>query len=970
MFLTCSTYRAATYTPDQYSSGHASSTTGSTVSVGYAGTIAGLLYEFTAVSASTSASANFTLQQPHALWTGSTLSSSAGSTSMSSFTNEYSSQLVSMTVTETTTTITTQNTTTVESTTRTGSPTSTTITATTTGNVFSNTTKTVTTAADAFVWKSGMTASGSTVAVSLGFQSFAAYTISSSSSTSFGSTSVQTSTTLYTYSFFSSTAGASTSTSGSTSTTTTGSPYFTATSITFPTVTTIAQNVDVTSTKTVATTATIPTVNAGSVTTTTLASTITASTISTVSISANTTTSVTIATPTWWGPFMEIGTLVLCTGNTGTNDLAAFVTQGAAGGAPALWNYTSVTQTTFWPAQPTGAIGPAASATCNSTLAGIFTVTLQTNVTVTVIGSSTYTTTTTASEPATFSTSVQGVPIATVTQGITTFSTFTTTQTELLIHPLNTTTSTTATTLPFAVVTLQISQTTVASSRTTYVATVTVTTLLAGYTTVSDAIGLGGATQKGAVSIITAPNISSTTTTFTCNWINGTSGATAYSNSTTLSTSSSSLSNTRTGSTSSGGGTATFTNSTGSTSGQTTFGVGEGFTVNAFAATYQPFPRPIICTNTGTTAEVFATPAAQVWQPAPPMQGFVPWTATGTTYQSISVPAAIGLIPLLPLTTGSLVSFNSGGDPDTATTWGDWALVAGPVTTATTFTRSTTTSTTNATTTSTTANVTLTINATSLLGRSFSYTASGASSTAAVVVSLPVNCDQAAASVYGSTTYTATTAGVPTSTTLTSTASAVGITFTNALTATFAEIPWYTSTSQITASISALVVVTYQTGTAASATTTYIEITSTTLASTVSYSTLFFGSNTVSRPTLQAMPGVGGYARLTSGSASIFVNGAAVSMIGSGGSTSTFSTAFPNFGLVVISPTLTTTSSKTASLAGAGAYTIVSVPGQVSVITSPAALVETGQNKWTPPSTVATEFWLTPNPLLIPAALA
>ena len=173
---------------------------------------------------------------------------------------------------------------------------------------------------------------------------------------------------------------------------------------------------------------------------------------------------------------MEIGTLVLCTGNTGTNDLAAFVTQGAAGGAPALWNYTSVTQTTLWPAQPTGASGPAARATCNSTLAGIFTVTLQTNVTVTVIGSSTYTTTTTASEPETFSTSVQGVPISTVTQGITTYSTFTTTQTELLIHQLNTTTSTTATTLPFAVVTLQISQTTVPSSRTTYVATVTVTT--------------------------------------------------------------------------------------------------------------------------------------------------------------------------------------------------------------------------------------------------------------------------------------------------------------------------------------------------------------------------------------------------------------------------------------------------------------------------------------------------------------
>ncbi len=970
MFLTCSTYRAASYAPDQYSSGNSSSTTGSTVSVGYAGTLGGLLYESTIVTASTSASANFTVLQPHALSTLETAYNSFGSTSLTSWTNQYESSSFLMTVTQTTTTTVSTASTTQISTTHPGIPTSTTTTATTTQSITSTNTDTTTLKADCWIWASVLFEFGSTIGLVNAFTSFYKYSSSSSYSTAFSSTIIQTSTTKYTYSITTSTAGNSGLTSSSTTSTSTGSPYFTATSITFPTVTTVSKSVTITSTSTAATTATINTVSAGSVTTTTLGSTVTTSGTSTGSISANTTTSITLATPSWFGPFMEIGTLILCTGNTGTKDLAAIATAGAAGVAPALWQYLTVTQTTIWPAQPTGTAGPAATATCNSTLAGAFTVTLQTNTTVTIVGSSSYTTTTTASDIDPFATSVQAVPIPTVTQGITTYSTFTTTQTELLIHQLNTTTSTTATTLPFQVATLQISQTTCPSSRATFVATVTITTLIAGYTTVSDAIGLGGETLKGGISIITAPDISSTTTTFTCNWINGTSGPTAYNNSTVSSTSSSSLVNTRTGSTSSGGGTSSFIASSGSTTGQTTWGVGEGWTVNQFAATYMPFPNPIICTNTGTTANVFATPAAQVWQPAPPMQGFVPWTATGMTYQSISVPAALGVIPLLPLTTGSLVSFNAGGSPDTATTWGDWALVAGPVTTATTFTSSTTTSTTNATTTSTTTNVTLTINATSLLGRSFSYTASAASFTAAVIVSLPVNCDQASASVYGTTTFTTTTAGLPTSTTQTSTASAVGITFTNAITGTFAEVPWYTSTSAITATISALLVITYITGTATSATTTYINITTTTLASTISYSTLFFGSNTVSNPTLQAMPGVGGYARLTSGSASIFVNGAAVSMIGSAGSTSTFSTAFPNFGLIVISPTLTTTSSTTASVAGAGAYTIVSVPGQVSVLTSPAALVQTANNKWVPANTFATEFWLTPNPLLLPAALA
>ena len=156
---------------------------------------------------------------------------------------------------------------------------------------------------------------------------------------------------------------------------------------------------------------------------------------------------------------------------------------------------------------------------------------------------------------------------------------------------------------------------------------------------------------------------------------------------------------------------------------------------------------------------------------------------------------------------------------------------------------------------------------------------------------------------------------------------------------------------------------TFSTGTVTS-TSNYL--TTATVASTVTFSTSWFPPNAASQPTAIAIPGAGGFPKITGAAATIYANGAAVSLFSeSAGSTFMWSTADPNFVQIVVGAGFTTTSSAT-STAGAGTFTAYTIPGEVSIATSPAISISTAQNKFVPGAPFGTSFWPTPGPVLTP----
>jgi hypothetical protein len=121
--------------------------------------------------------------------------------------------------------------------------------------------------------------------------------------------------------------------------------------------------------------------------------------------------------------------------------------------------------------------------------------------------------------------------------------------------------------------------------------------------------------------------------------------------------------------------------------------------------------------------------------------------------------------------------------------------------------------------------------------------------------------------------------------------------------------------------------------------------------------------NTTSGTVFQFFPGAGGTCKFHPGPVTLNVSGAAVSLAGS---STSWSTGTPNFLQVVIGGSFTTSSSATSSLAGAGAYSVYTIPGIASVVTSPAYSISTCRDRFVHALTSATRFWLTPDPFPLP----
>ena len=903
MFITCNTYRQATYSPDQritgfFSSQVSSSTASSSSAVNYNPTIASNTFIgstfFTAQSFTNSLSVvglpfgAVIAQQTSAFFTESTYSSNGG-------------ELVFV------------------------------ATFTTAGNL----TKTVafgvnqpsTRETQLLITQETVLSTNLTGRVSL------------TQATTFGSTwftsSVNTTVTSSTWTF-STSGSSSSSTSSSTTAQTTSSNTsgaVLATSIATTVTSTATAHLSLTSTSSATTTRTIWTVNAGSVTTTTVsvASTV-ITTTSTASSTVTSTASTTTATPSWYGWSSERGTLLLATANFASNDLPAWIEKSNwTSQLPGLWNAGFTTQTTLWPAQPTATVqGTVKSAT--SAIATTTSIAIATATTWTGFSTASYTTTTTATAISVFTdtappASTAPIPLVTITESVTSYSTSTATSTAVFTHSLNTTTSTTSSAASADIVTLIISSTSFASSRGSFLSTITVSTRTAGYTTATSAIG-AGVNPMISSTIITAPQISVTTSTLQITWFYDSSCPTQLS----------------TGGSSTASGTTTLSN--GASFATTVSGHTENFTRNVFAAPY--------------LIQVSPAAAVQAWEAIPTMQGFSPWTSQALTYQNMSAPAIAAVLAVMPFETRTYCAFNANGSPVTSTAAGVWALFVNPVTTSFTAATTATTSTSSGATTTSTTTTALTTFA-SIAFRQFTSSGSNASSTTAVTVNVPSNGDQAGASVYQGETYTTTT-GTGESTTAASSSSAVGVTLSNAVTSTFLESNGYSSTSAITATVTTTQATTLTT--AGTSTAAFSLITTATAASTVTFSTSWFPPNASSQPTAIAVPGIGGFPKITTAAGTINLCGAAVSLFA--GSTFTWSTADPNFCQVIVGANFTTTSSATSSLVGAGSWTIYTIPGQVSLLTSPAPFISTAQNKFVPAETIATEFWNTPAPPITP----
>lgn len=738
-------------------------------------------------------------------------------------------------------------------------------------------------------------------------------------------------------------------------TTTTNNPVI-GTSIASTVTSTTSTTHAFTSTSTASIARSIWTVNsAHAATTTTATASTTVTTITSASFSGATTATTTTATPSWWGWSSERGTLLIATGNPGTADLPAWLEKSNftnASAIPALWNYTFTTQTTLWPSQPSSQV--AGIAAINSNAIGNTTfVSLVTATTFTLFGTSTISFTTTSSTAAApFTDTVDpfyttaGFPISTISLTITSYTTSSSTITGFVTHGFNTTHSTSIQGFTVDIFTLIVGSTTFASTLGTYTTTATVTTLTSGYTTASMATG-NGLVAVSSTTILTAPQISLTTTTMSLSfWYNSNSP-------TVISSSSSSSQSSTTGI----NGVATST-----VSGITLAGFTSNFLYNVFSAPYVMFsPEYSLTSLAAGTLAVYAAPAVTWWAGTPTMQGFSPMSG-GSTYQAIQGPAS-AIAAFMPAATGPVLNFLSAGGANTSTAWGVWQLVAVPNTATIT---SSVTTTGSPSTTATTYTV---------IGNfSFGYAASNASGTTAntILFGNP-SVESDATVIYAITatmTSTVSTAGIPTSVSTTTTSSgstsvSTGFALGSAVTSTFAESFGYLSTSTGIKTISSIGGITYTTGVATSATKSYFFITTLAVTATDFFTTSWNPANTSSVPTQLLAPGVGGYAKISTDGETIYINGAAVSYFA--GSTFTWSTAAPNFMKIVVGGTLTTSSSTTTTAGAlAATFTVYSLPGQGSLLTSPLSWISTHQDKWTPADLTQTGFWQTPAPYSTP----
>ena len=606
---------------------------------------------------------------------------------------------------------------------------------------------------------------------------------------------------------------------------------------------------------------------------------------------------------------------------------------------------STATQTTLWPAQPTAT--SQATSTANTTaIATATSLSLVTKSTFTLFGTSTFTTSSTATARSVFTNSAgipstTPLPIVTISQTVTSYSTTSSTITALFTNSVNTSTTTTSSAAAADTLTVLVTGTTFSSTRGTFLSTITVTTLTSGYTTASMATGSGG-TALTSTTLLTAPQIAATTTTIAITWFYDTSCPTALSTG---------------GSTTTSGST---TLSAGSSYSTGFAGYFENFTQNLFAAPFVQFGHgsSLMMLSAGTST-IYAPAAVQVWAPIPSMQGFSPWTATTATFQSISAPAGVTALALLPFATRSILSTNSTGAAVTSTAAGVWGIWANPLTTTFTTTGNTTIFTTSSTSTITTT-ATSTLIETSVSRLTFTSSASNASSTNSFTVSLGSNGEHSAATISQVETFTTTTGTGGSTTASSSSSGSGGFTLAGSITSTFCESYGYAGTSQVTGTVSTISNATFSTGTTTS-TSNYL--TTATVNSTVTFLTSWFPANSVSNPTAIAVPGIGGHPKITGGAATIYANGAAVSLFA--GSTFTWSTADPNFVQIVVGSSFTTTSS-TTSAAGAGTFTAYTIPGEVSILTSPALSISTAQNRYVPPATFGTSFWPVPAPALTP----
>lgn len=655
------------------------------------------------------------------------------------------------------------------------------------------------------------------------------------------------------------------------------------------------------------------TVHAGAATQTTAASTITRTLATTTNIACPSTTTISALTPVWWGWSSENGTALVATANTNTDDLPAVMLSAA--GEFGLWNFTASAQTTVWPSAPTGVAGSAASV-IGSAITNVTFITMDWSTIYTVFGTFSFSTTL-AVAIAPFSQAGEEIvstalnPLSTSIQSITSYSTTTSTQTATFWTPFNSTTvrSSLPTVFPGFVTALVTELNLTPGHDGSFSSSYSLTTLVPGYTTASWAVAIGNGQAITQTAIVSGPGLSVTTTTKSGQWHFDTSCPTlTFTSSSTAGTSTSGIS---------------------TSSGSTVLSIpGLGnFTHNLFGSP-MPLTNPISVVSNSSV--VNAPPAAASWQAIPSMQGFSPWTAQSVTYQSISAPTCLPVFALLARESGRIVSFDGFGNPVTTTATGLWALAASALTSVAT------------TTATTTGGGTVTINGTSIAGWTSSTTWKTGASSITASVKFPPNMDETAATIFVTTS----TAGGSSSATY------AGFTFAGPVTATFMESAGFTSTNIATQSI-------WSSSTLLIGTNVSTSWGSTTVGNFVTQT-----ANTTSGPILyQFAPGIGGTPKLSTGQATVYACGAALSLFGGAGST--WSSADLNFFQVVVGGTYTTSSSALINL-GAGTFAAYTIPGVASLITSPAISMTTQQNRFNSPASAGTGFWLTPDPAMIP----
>lgn len=534
-----------------------------------------------------------------------------------------------------------------------------------------------------------------------------------------------------------------------------------------------------TTTSAMTTLATISVSHGSTVTTTISASTI-IQTGTTAAITVNQTTATTTATPSWWGWSSDIGTLLLASANGLSDDLPAWAS-GIGTGAIAEWNLTAGAQTTIWAQPPSGTVGAVATL-LSSAASPATSISMLTATATTFYGTFTATSTTTP-ELSAFTNSTGGpgatnaaIPISTITCVVTGFGTISVAGAQPVLTPINTTTILTTSTQG----TVSFSHVATIGFESSYtlggtlglafsqITTFTITIMTSGYSTAQIdtgfpvTAGVGGQTCRLAqTAIIESPAWSLTTTTTTGQWFYDWSSPTQLVNALNSSSHSTTVTNAGLG-----GSISTGTGSTQLSS------IG-GFTRNVWASPYADTSYMVAVTDsTGGTTNLLGN--AGSWSPFNAMQGFSPWTAPSVTYQNLTAPAAVTSLPFMAAQTGQPIGFNAFGTPVSSTGTGIWMLAPKPVTTSFSTTTGTGATTTYA---------------------SIAYYSAGSSigigsTRAKTLIQFPTNLDEAAATIgtYSTNTFTTTTG---TGATVTSTSSVsggtVGITFQNPITSTFVE---------------------------------------------------------------------------------------------------------------------------------------------------------------------------------------